>query len=68
MKHLTPENVQQAAGCIDAKQAAFREAVLGTFNEVYENLDAIEGKIGGFQYIPEEKTLVLPSGGTNKEG
>jgi len=69
MKHLTPENVRQAAGCMDAKQAAFQEAVFGTFKEVYENMEAIDQKIGGFTYLPEEKTLVFPSsGGINKEG
>lgn len=69
IKCPSPDNMQQAADCIDTKQATFQAAVLGTFNEVYDNMDAIEGKIGGFQYIPEEKTLVFPSsGGTGKEG
>lgn len=68
IKCPSPDNMQQAADCIDTKQAAFQTAVLGTFNEVYDNMDAIEGKLGGVCYVPETKTLVLPFGTAAKEG
>lgn len=69
IKCPSPDNMQQVANCIDTKQSTFQSAVLGTFNEVYENLDAIDKKVGGVCYVPETKTLVLPFGTViNKEG
>lgn len=69
IKCPSPDNIQQIANCIDSKQAAFQTVVLGTFQEVYDNLDAIDQKVGGVYYVPETKTLVLPFGTKeNKEG
>ncbi len=69
MKWVSPDNLQQAAVCMGENRTEFEKSVLAAFNEVYENMEAIDQKTGGFTYIPEERKLVFSSSvGTGKEG
>lgn len=62
MKWMSPENVKQAADCTNENLTNLSAAVQSTFSEVYENLEAIDQKVSGFSYTPEDEMLTIPPG------
>lgn len=67
MKWISPENIKQVADCTNEHLATLAASVTETFEEVYENMKAIDEKAGGFCYSPEEEMMTFPSGSEQKE-
>ncbi len=67
MKWISPENIKQVADCTNGTVATLAASVQSTFEEVYENLEAIDEQVGGFCYSSEEEMITLPSRIENKE-
>ena len=55
------------ADCTNGKVATLAASVQSTFEEVYENLEAIDKQVGGFCYSSEEEMITFPSEIENKE-
>ena len=61
IKWLNQANLKQFANIHNQDIAALSSAVQSTFDEVYENLEAIDNKVGGFSYSETEETLTVPA-------
>lgn len=61
MDNFSRKSLQHLANAVNGNMAAFSSAVAETFKEVYENMEAIDEKVGGCSYSPESETLVVPS-------
>lgn len=61
IKWLSHGNLKQFANHHNETLAALSSAVQSTFDEVYENLEAIDDKVGGFSYSEADETLTVPA-------
>lgn len=61
IKWLSQKNLKQFAKQHNQTLASLSSAVQSTFEEVYENLEAIDKKVGGFSYSEADEVLTVPA-------
>lgn len=60
MEWFSRKNLQRLISLARGDMAAFLSSVARTFQEVYENMDALDEKITGVTYSSETETVVIP--------
>ena len=61
IKWLSHGNLKQIANHHNQSLATLSSAVQSTFDEVYENLEALDKAVGGFSYSEADETLTVPA-------
>jgi len=61
MDYFSRQSLAHLANAVNGNMANFSAAVSETFNEVYENMTAIDEKVGGCSYSAASETLTVPS-------
>lgn len=61
IKWFSQGNLKQFANHHNETLAALSSAVASTFEEVYDNLEAIDKCVGGFSYSEADRTLTVPA-------
>ncbi len=61
MKIFNKANLQRLISDIQGDMSSFSSSTVCTFEEVYNNLEALDEKIGGIKYSSETETITFPS-------
>ncbi len=61
MHYFGRKSLAHLASAVNGNMAAFSSAVTETFSEVYENMTAINEKVGGCTYQQASEMLVVPA-------
>ena len=60
MEWFSGKNLRRLSSLIHGDMTAFLSSVADTFQEVYDNMDALDEKITGVTYSSETETVVIP--------
>ena len=60
MEWFSGKNLRRLISLIHGDMTAFLSSVADTFQEVYDNMDALDEKITGVTYSSETETVVTP--------
>ncbi len=60
MEWFSGKNLRRLISLIHGDMTAFLSSVADTFQEVYDNMDALDEKITGVTYSSETETVVIP--------
>ena len=61
MKMLSRENLKRLIKDIQGDMSSFSSSAVCTFEEVYNNIDALEARIGGITYSSDTETVTIPT-------
>lgn len=61
MKMLSRQNLKRLIRDIQGDMSKFSSSAVCTFEEVYDNIDALEARIKGITYSSETETVTIPS-------
>lgn len=60
MKNASYANLKRLCDNIKGDMSSVSSATVYTFKEVYENIDALDAKIGGITYSSDTETVTIP--------
>lgn len=60
MEWFSGKNLQHLISLVQGDMTKFLSSVERTFQEVYDNMDALDEKITGVTYSSETETVVIP--------
>lgn len=61
MKILSRANLQRLISDIQGDMSGFSSSAICTFEEVYENLEALDQRITGLSYSQADETIIVPA-------